>query len=123
MITNFTNQEIDHTCVELYNYAQNIWPVKTTGDGNCLFHAISNSVYGNESQSYNLKLCSVFIVYENQDFFQNVLKSDGDSTTIPELIDKILKLGKWQNRTTIVALNILIGRPIYSYGNSISTSC
>ena len=38
------------------------------------------------------------------------------------MIEKIIKFGKCQDRITIVALNILLGRPIYSYGNSINTT-
>ena len=69
-----------------------------------------------------MKLCSAFIVYENQEFFKQVLQSDGNQTTIPMLIDKILKLDKWQDRLTIIALNILLGRPIYSFGQSVQLS-
>ena len=43
----------------------------------------------NQSHSWNLKLCSAFIVYENQEFFKKVLQADGNTTSVPELIEKI----------------------------------
>ncbi len=82
-------------------------PIKTTSDGNCLFHAKSISIYGNESESWNLKFCSALIVYKNQEIFKQVLRSDGYQATIPMLIYKILKINKWQDRLTIKALNII----------------
>ncbi len=105
-VINYNNEETDYDCTEFLNYFQFIWPLKTTSDGNCLFHATSISIYRNESESWNLKLCSAFIFYENQEFFIQVLQSDGNQATIPMLINKILKLNKWQDRLTIVALNI-----------------
>jgi hypothetical protein len=109
------------TVVSIFSIIRNIY-VTTTEDGNCLFHAVSNSIYGNDTQSFNLKFCSAFIVYQNQQFFQQVLQADGNTTPIPDLMIKMLKLGKWQDRTTLVALNILLGRPIYSFCDSIGTS-
>ena len=97
-------------------------PIKTTSDGNCLFHAKSISIYGNESESWNLKFCSALIVYKNQEIFKQVLRSDGNHATILMLIYKILKLNKWQDRLTIIALNILLARPIYSFGQSVQLS-
>jgi hypothetical protein len=47
----YNNEEIDYNCTEFFNYSQFIWPIKTTSDGNCLFHATSISIYGNESES------------------------------------------------------------------------
>jgi hypothetical protein len=87
----YNNEEIDYDCTEFFNYSQFIWPLKTTSDCYCLFKATSISIYGNESESWNLKLCSAFIVYENQEFFKQVLQSDGNQATIPMLINKILK--------------------------------
>ena len=103
MISFYDNQQIDYRCAEFFNYSQYIWPLVTTEDGNCLFNAISNSIYGNEMQSHNLKLCSAFIVFENQSFFQKVLEADGNTTTVSSLIAKMLKYGKLQDRITIVA--------------------
>ncbi len=40
----YNNEEIDYYCTEFFNYSQFIWPIKTTSDGNCLFHATSISI-------------------------------------------------------------------------------
>ena len=122
MINNYNNEVIDYQCTEFFDYAQFIWPIKTTGDGNCLFHATSISIYGNECQSWNLKLCSAFIVHENQEFFKQILQSEGNETSIAMMIQKILKLDKWQDRLSIIALNVLIARPIYTFDKTIQSS-
>jgi hypothetical protein len=38
------------------------------------------------------------------------------------LLNKILKLNKWQDRLTIIVLNILLARPIYGFGQSVQLS-
>jgi hypothetical protein len=121
-IHSYTIQLIDSKCDFLYNYTKYLYPLETSSDGNCLFHATSISIYGDQSQSFNLKLCAAFIIYENQDFFKKVFEADGNIITIPYMVENVIKMDKWQNRNTIIALNIVTLRPIFSYGNTIGNS-
>ena len=45
-----------------------IQPIKTTGDGNCLFNAASKSVCGNERMASELRLRTSFELINNQEF-------------------------------------------------------
>lgn len=48
-----------------------IQPIKTTGDGNCLFNAASKSVCGNERMASELRLRTSFELINNQEFYSN----------------------------------------------------
>ena len=48
-----------------------IQPIKTTGDGNCLFNAASKSVCGNERMASELRLQTSFELINNQEFYSN----------------------------------------------------
>lgn len=73
-----------------------------------------------------IKLCVVFIMLQYEDFFKQVLQADGNLRTIENVIERNAKLGVWGNRETIIAINILTTRPIYSYSyypsNSMTTN-
>ena len=45
----------------------------TTGDGNCLFNAVSQCLFGNELFSNNLRLAAALQVMQNSDLFQRIL--------------------------------------------------
>ncbi len=49
-IHSYTTQLIDSKCDFLYNYTKYLYPLETSSDGNCLFHATSISIYGDQSQ-------------------------------------------------------------------------
>lgn len=113
----YTNEIIDSNCDFILNYTTNAYAIQTTADGNCLFHAISIALFGNESQTYNIKLCTAFIIYDNQEFFRRVLQADGNVYTIEKMIEETAQFGIWGTHLTIIALNLLTLRPIYSYSN------
>ena len=51
-------------------------PITTTGDGNCLFNAISIAVIGNESLSAEVRVCIFVELAENKQFYINAHKND-----------------------------------------------
>ena len=57
----------------LQNYmpqlSQNFEPLRTTGDGNCLFRAISLAMYGVEERHIELRLRSVLEVVNNSHYY------------------------------------------------------
>lgn len=58
-IKSFIDESIDFTCQFIFQHAPDHYAIHTTGDGNCLFHATSISVFGDETKSYIIKLYRV----------------------------------------------------------------
>lgn len=125
-LTFYTNESIDRKCDFIQNYTSSRVPILTTDDGNCLHYAISIVLYGNESKMQTIKLCVVFIMLEYEDLFKQILEAEGNEITTKSLIETNAELGVWSTQYTLIALNILTARPIYSYSsyanNSISTN-
>ena len=121
-IMSYNQQTIDNAFDFIHQHTSYSFPVKTTADGNCLFHSISIALYGDESQTFNIKLCAAFIVFENQEFFREVLRSDGDDHSVQHLVTKIATIIIGGNRKTIIAFNLLTLRPIFSYGENMNNS-
>ena len=48
-------------------------PIYTSPDGNCLFNAISINLCGSEALSLKIKLASLFICFEYEDFLRNFI--------------------------------------------------
>lgn len=46
-------------------------PVRSTGDGNCLFHSASLALCQNESLAVGLRLRTCFELANNRDFYRN----------------------------------------------------
>ena len=70
----YNNQPIDSRYQGLINLNSNSYVgVKTTGLGNCLYHAISMNLFGSEINSFKIKLLTVFMHFEYEDFFRKFL--------------------------------------------------
>jgi hypothetical protein len=92
--------------------------IKTTGDGDCLFHAISLSIFGNEERTDDIKICTVFILLEYQKFFTSFLAADY-GCSFERLVRKTATKSVWGSSIHLSALSILCLRPIYSYPSNI----
>jgi hypothetical protein len=74
------------TVYDKYNYILGIedhfYPVYCSGDGNCLYNSISKILFGNETKNILIKLCSIFILFEYEEFFQNFSKNQNYDNTL-----------------------------------------
>ena len=57
-----------------YEEFSNFETVITSSDGNCFYNAISLCLFGNEEFRHVLRLAVVFIVFENEQYFRNLIK-------------------------------------------------
>lgn len=90
----------------------------TTGDGNCLYNAISLALYGNESLSKEIRLRMVFIFLEYEDYFRNVAISFSFSDSLEILVEKASTLGDYGSDFNMIALSLLFFCPIKCYSMS-----
>ena len=73
-LTFFNNKPIDSRYQGLIRLNSNSFVgVKTTGLGNCLYLAISMNQFGSEINSFKIKLLTVFMDFEYEDFFRKFL--------------------------------------------------
>ncbi len=120
-------------------------PVTTTGDGNCLFNAVSTSIFGHEEYNSLLRALALFVLLLLEDYFIKLAQraqwwtysgyewalhpgvdfKPPVFTTREERREKFHHMCAevWSNFTYCDyfhahALSIVLGRPIYSY-----TSC
>jgi hypothetical protein len=116
-INYYNDQQIDDKWNFVFNYSSSCYPILTTNDGDCLYHAVSISLFGDQSHTFCIKLCAAFIVNEYKDFFMNVLTTNCDAfTSLPNKIENMIRIGYSGDIISIIALNILTTRPIFSYG-------
>lgn len=96
--------------------------IVTSGDGNCLFNALSICIFGDESKSMILKFCCTFIIQDNESFFKPLSRYYGTGNYEKELCDIVAKPNAYQSNFTIQAACVLINRPIWLHvfnsGNS-----
>ena len=79
--------------------------VQTIGDGNCLYNSISMSIFGNNSMSLNIKLASVFILLEYDEYLKQILDKTGAPYTYEKLVQNTARLDIWGNQFIISILN------------------
>ena len=86
------------------------------GDGNCMFRAISDQVYGNE-EKYDLlrQKCMDYLLIE-RDFFEQFV--EGGKNGFDEYINMKRKNGVWGDDIELQALSEIYNRPIEIYSNS-----
>ncbi|CAF0913894.1 unnamed protein product [Brachionus calyciflorus] len=89
--------------------------VSTTGDGNCLYNAISLSLCGTEEMSKEIKLGMIFIYFEYEKYFRKVFEKSGYEYNYEKMIEKSATMGVFGNEFNMLALSCLFMRPINCY--------
>jgi len=87
--------------------------LKCVGDGNCLFRAISNQVYG--KQSFHPKVRNEIVKYiqsERSHFENDITK---EQTTFEDYIEAIQKPSSWGGNTVLIAASELYSKQIFIY--------
>jgi len=118
--------EYNNNCLDLdYNrlvnfYSKNYVGLFTTKDGNCLFHSISLNLFGSESYSFPIKLATVFIAFEYEEFIRKYLFDYAYTYNFETLIQKTVKYGVWGSEIHFILFSILLIRPVYSFTTSYS---
>ncbi len=91
----------------------NCMVVQTLGDGNCLYNSISMSIFGNNSMSLNIKLASVFILLEYDQYFKQILNKTGAPYTYEKLVQNTARMDIWGNQFIRTAISIIFNRPVW----------
>ncbi|CAF0717108.1 unnamed protein product [Brachionus calyciflorus] len=75
-ITYFSTQDMDQSHLSVLRHweCENGVPFHTTGDGNCLYNALSIALKGDETLSKDLRLAMVFIIFEHENYFRQLSK-------------------------------------------------
>ena len=103
---------VDYNLIEILSNSR---VVETTADGNCLYNAISISVFGHECHSGYIKMLTAFIIIENPDYFNKALSYLNPNLQLSKLIEDTVKHKIWGREIHYIALSILFSRPVYVY--------
>ena len=120
----FDNNDIEFSVKDLVSYysSASCVPLKTSGDNRCLFHAISLCLYGSEKFTHLIKISCVFTLLNNESYFKKVLKQQDCMLSFEKLVENNGDNDVWGDHFSLMALSILIRRPIYTY-SSYKNSC
>ena len=90
-------------------------PIFTSPNGNCLFNAISINLCGSEAQSLGIKLASIFICFEYEEFLRYFISKGNYRLNFENLILKLTKIGEWGCDVNLLTTSLLLARPVYSH--------
>ncbi|RNA05851.1 Chromo domain [Brachionus plicatilis] len=116
----YSGQDIDllqSDILQKWNAYQAV-SLRTTGDGNCLYNAISLSIFGNEDWSLDIKLCMIFILIENENYFRDLIKKFRYEESFERLVEDSATIDEYGTEFNIMALSLLFLRPIKCYSLS-----
>ena len=114
----YTSEKVDRNfehIIKQTNDLNSYMPIITTGDGNCLFNSISVIAFGHENEANLLRLVVVFILLNYDLYFKDLLIKTAATSTFEEFVVETSKIFNWTNDNVLVAVSIMICRPIYCY--------
>ena len=85
-----------------------------------MYHAISMNLFGSEINSFKIKLLTVFMHFEYEDFFRKFLHRYCYEYDFESLIKNASKLGVWGSEMRLIAISFLLRRPVYCYERNAS---
>ena len=96
-------------------------PIKTPGDGNCLFHAVSLSLNGKLNLTRHLRLLAAYSIVQNRDKFLQIIQADcahiQNNLTPHKYLEYIIyvarKWTEWGNEYHLLVLSVGFQRDIY----------
>jgi len=109
--------KIEENFKKILQLNENLFAVNSTGDGSCLYHSISLILFGSENFSFLIKLCSIFMLFENEDYFRKV-SFNATGLTFENLILSSCKKYQYGNNLNIISIEIMLNRNIFCYNQS-----
>ena len=89
------------------------WKVTTTGQGNCLWNAVSLTVFGTETEMLFLRLATFYSFVIHNDYFLRVCRTERESLDFYKR--EALTEGVWGRDIHVLALSLVLQRPIYVF--------
>ena len=103
-------------------FLQSFKPIATTGDGNCMYHALSLAICGTEDLSVVIRLLTTYALIKYKPAMMDVLANiyfTGDNhqhiQMFTNTVHKAVHLGVWGTDLHLFPLSLLLNRPIFTY--------
>lgn len=103
------------SCIQNSELFGHFVPIETEGDGNCLYKAISLSIIGDQNYFSLIKLSVIFILFEYEDYFRNILNHTSPEYSFEKLVEDTAQTNSWGNEYTQLAISIVFNRPLNIY--------
>lgn len=87
-------------------------PLETKPDGDCQYHAVSLSLFGNQSTSLQMRMLLLLHVLDNWELLKNNCLQIFHKK-LEEVVKEFVCLDLWATETTSFILSEVINRPIY----------
>ena len=101
---------------------QTFKPVVTTGDGSCLYHALSLALTGTESCTLLMRLLTAHALVKHKDVVMTAFRkayqfsSEGEcELKFNTAVIQAVTVPNWGTDCHLFALSVLLGRPIFQY--------
>jgi len=117
----YENQTVHEKLKEKLKLESGVYPILTTGNGNCLYNAIAQLYFNDEDKFYIIKICSIFTLLNNRKYFEKLLKNPSlneKSISFEEYIENVATLFKYGTEIDIASLMIMLNKKIYVYVES-----
>ena len=117
--TIYSNQHIEQKYDDFKRNLQlddHLYPVFSTGDGACLYHSIALIIFGTESFTFLIKLCSIYMLLKNEEYFRKGCESWDIS--FEQFVVDSCKWGEYGKDLNVISIEIFLNRNILCYNQS-----
>ena len=106
-------QQISSTSIDVFLQSNGRSLYLISGDGNCLFRAISFGLFGADDKHYEIRTAIVRLINLNGNIFSNFLIPSVNHATIEEHVSHMMHNSVWGTQVEIVAAATLFQIPVY----------
>ena len=100
------------------NLDEHLYPAHASGFGDCLWFSLSTILFGSEAFFFLVKLCSIHVLFEEEEYFKALINICEENLSIRTFICNSCKLGEYARVLNILSSSIMLRRKIFSYNVS-----
>lgn len=115
-------QKVNSDFHKFLNLPDNLTVLSSRADGNCLYNSLSYLFFNDHDLFYILKICSIYILIENEAAFIRLMKKHFYQYKFNGFVCQTARRSEWGNELNILSLAILLKRNIFVYSESSKSS-
>lgn len=114
----YSNQKVYEIFKQKLGLEDNLFPIHSKEDGNCLYNSLALLLFSDESFYFIIKLCSIFILIDYENYFKSLMINMKYEYSFEEFLINTCKNKEWATEINVLSIAFLLNRSVFIYNST-----